>query len=283
MDLTFFTGKGASVNQLSTLTVHDLAPIPATPFVGSSPQLLSCLSEGFRAVDDAKTLIVTGDTGTGKDLLARVLHQYRSGAPEQFRRFACGDLEERDLNRLQGLLCGRTPEKSLLTLYFDEIDELTPGGQVGLWTLLSDFFWKNFASRGLILISASQKPLQKLATQGRFRVDLLDRLGERSVSLPSLRQMPMDIPAITHYHLQRETRQHGLNPKLTTAEFLAGLQAYPWPGNVRELVNSLRQSVFAAGHEPRLYHKHLPMNIRVHLHRSCLHPVERVQNELVLP
>ena len=154
------------------------------------------------------------------------------------------------------------------TLFLDEIGELPLSMQKAFLRVIQEHRFRPVGSSRELesnfrLVAATNRNLDKLVQEGRFRGDLLFRLRSFSIELPTLRDRIEDLKQLTRFHSDRICERHGIPPKGFSPEFLKTLAAYPWPGNVRELVNSLEWTIAGARLEPILFSKHLPAQIRI--------------------
>ena len=120
------------------------------------------------------------------------------------------------------------------------------------------------------LISASNRGLDDMVRQKRFRKDLLFRLRALSIDLPPLRKRAEDIKELAVYHIDNLCEAYGTKTKDCSPEFFKVLYEYDWPGNIRELINALERAIVAAGDEPTLFPKHLPIHLRIHAARASV-------------
>jgi len=161
------------------------------------------------------------------------------------------------------------------TLFLDEVGELPLSMQKSFLRVLQERRFRPVGSQREMesdfrLVAATNRDLNQLVQQGRFREDLLFRLRSFVIELPTLRERPDDIKELARYHLDRLCDRYGLSAKGFSPEFLKTLGEYPWPGNVREFVNTLERTVAAAHFEPFLFPKHLPIQIRVHVAQASV-------------
>jgi len=239
--------------------------------IGNSPSLGRCLSLALNAAAENTNVVIHGETGTGKDLFARLIHDRSGRRNYRFEVLDCRAPEQNALAKLSEHEGAAVKFHSDLltraergTLYLDEVGDLSPAAQQILCSLLQPGRYR------IGLIAASQQPLEQLARLGRFRNDLLVLLQNIRIDLPALRERPEDILELTRFFLDRFSLWQGIPAKNITPEFNAMLLRYPWPGNVRELVNTLEQSLLTAKYEKTLFPKHLPSRIRVQVARSLI-------------
>jgi two-component system, NtrC family, response regulator AtoC len=232
--------------------------------IGASPAMVAAKSLLERiAASPATTVLLTGETGTGKDLAAKAIHYNSERASKPFVNITCSALPEQLLeSELFGHERGaftdaRQQKRGLLetadggTVFLDEIGEMTPGLQAKLLRFLEDRTFKRVGGLNDIrvdvrVVAATNRDLEEEVTAGKFREDLFYRLQVMPVRLPPLRERVGDIRLlVAHYvdRYNREFRKHvrGLQP---TAQAL--LDQYRWPGNVRELRNAIERAMLLA-------------------------------------
>jgi two-component system, NtrC family, response regulator len=255
--------------------------------IGSSPKLQDCLDLLAQAAECDASVLITGETGTGKELFARALHCNSRRAGGSFVVVDCTALPETLIESLlfgheKGAFTGAEQAREGLvrqanngTLFLDEVGELPLSMQKSFLRVLQEHRFRPVGSQRELesdfrLVAATNRDLNQLVQQGRFREDLLFRLRSFVIELPPLRERPEDIKELARYHLDRLCDHYELAAKGFSPEFLKTLGAYPWPGNVREFVNSLERTVAAAHFEPFLFPKHLPVQIRVHVAQASV-------------
>jgi two-component system NtrC family response regulator len=170
------------------------------------------------------------------------------------------------------------------TLFLDEIGELPLSIQKKFLRVLQERRFKPVGGTQEIksdfrLISATNRDLSKLVTEGRFRKDLLYRLRTFYIKLAPLRICKQDIRELVIYYIDQLCRHHGLENKGFVPEFVEALAAYDWPGNVRELISTLEKAILADRSAPTLFSVHLPQNIRLQLIHSTLDEKRQVAGD----
>ena len=197
-------------------------------------------------------VLIFGQTGTGKEVIARAIHERspRSGGP--FIRVNCGAvpaelIDSQLFGHEKGSFTGATEthrgwfeRADRGTLFLDEIGELPPAAQVRLLRVLQDGSFERVGGQQPItvdvrIVAATHRDLSGMVREAKFREDLWYRLAVFPISLPLLRERPEDIPALARHFAQRAATRFGLTPLMPSAEDLRLLVSYPWPGNVREL------------------------------------------------
>jgi DNA-binding NtrC family response regulator len=206
------------------------------------------------------TILIQGETGTGKELVARLIHRWSTRREQRFLPVNCAALPESLLESelfgyVQGAFTGAERDRPGLfeavdkgTLFLDEINSTSPGFQVKLLRVLQDGAFLKVGGRtphevDVRVIAASSTPLEKEVKAGRFRSDLFYRLNVLTMDIPPLRERKEDIPLLSHHFLAKYGTKYGKNVQGIGADALARLRGYAWPGNVRELENVLERGV----------------------------------------
>lgn len=234
--------------------------------VGESPTLLDQLQKIPILAKYDVPVLITGETGTGKEIVARAVHYLspRSGKP--FVPVNCGgipiDLFENELfGHMQGAYTGAsTPGPGLVheaqggSLFLDEVDCLSPMGQTKLLRLLQEKEYRSVGSTKTVqadirFIAATNNCLETETRSGRFRADLYYRLHVLTVSMPSLRDRRSDIALLATHFLHKYSKEFGRTIVDFDSSALHRLISYDWPGNVRELENTIERAVVLASHD----------------------------------
>ena len=210
--------------------------------------------------DTRATILVTGESGTGKSLMARAIHQQSDRRNKPFIEVACGALPENLLEselfgHVAGSFTGATGNKEGKfkaadggTLFLDEIGTASPSLQVKLLRVLQEFQFEQVGgtetfSVNTRVILATNENLENAVAEGRFRQDLFYRINVISIEIPSLRDRFSDIPDLAHFFLKKSCDDCGRSFRGFSPEALSSLQQYQWPGNVRELQNVIERAV----------------------------------------
>jgi PAS domain S-box-containing protein len=228
--------------------------------VGASPALQSVLSRISKVARSESTVLITGETGTGKELVARAIHRRSDRASRAFVSVNCAAIP-RDLiaselfGHEKGAFTGATQQRlgrfELAhggTIFLDEVGDLPPETQVALLRVLQEHeFERVGGTRKLCadvrVIAATNRDLQAAIRSGSFRSDLFYRLHVFPMPIPPLRDRQEDIPLLVEYFIDRYARKAGKRIRDISKKTLELLQSYPWPGNIRELQNVIERSV----------------------------------------
>jgi formate hydrogenlyase transcriptional activator len=228
--------------------------------VGTSPALQTVLSRISKVAPSNSTVLITGETGTGKELVARAIHRRSDRSSRVFVSVNCAAIP-RDLiaselfGHEKGAFTGATQQRlgrfelaSGGTIFFDEVGELPAETQVALLRVLQEREFERVGGTRRIradvrVIAATNRDLQAAISAGSFRSDLFYRLHVFPIEIPSLRERREDIPLLVEYFIDRYARKAGKNIKRVNKTTLELLQSYPWPGNIRELQNVIERSV----------------------------------------
>jgi DNA-binding NtrC family response regulator len=250
--------KEATITAPQTEEMH--AHLRQAGLVGESGPFLRVVEHVLRVAHSDATILLAGETGTGKELVARAVHY---GSPRRAKPFVpvnCGALPDHLVeNELFGHTKGAytdasSPEKGLVTeaeggtLFLDEVDALSASAQVKLLRFLQDRVYRPVGNaRGITadvrIIAATNADLWQQVQARRFREDLYYRLHVIALRLPPLRERRDDIPRLAGHFLRRYTSQYGRGALQFSAAALHKLTAYPWPGNVRELETVVQRAV----------------------------------------
>ena len=229
-------------------------PVQDNALVGDTPAMRALFRDIGRLAQAPLSVLITGETGTGKELVARALHREspRAGKPFVALNTAAipADLLESELfGHEAGAFTGagkrhvgRFEQAHGGTLFLDEIGDMPPPLQVRLLRVLAENEFFRVGGRELIrvdvrLVAATHQPLQQLVEDGRFRADLLHRLDVVRLQLPPLRERRDDVPRLATRFLATAAARLGHAPKQLSPAALQRLRSYAWPGNVRELEN----------------------------------------------
>ncbi len=271
--------------------------------IGNSTKMKACLDLVAQASVSEANVLIIGETGTGKELLARAIHSNRprddkgtlarvvqgkkKPSDHNFVVVDCTALPETLIESVlfgheRGAFTGADKTQDGLisqanggTLFLDEVGELHLGIQKTFLRVLQEHRFRPIGGSAEVesdfrLIAATNRDLDQMAEKGEFRRDLLFRLKALTIELPPLRERKEDIKDLTRFHVAKLCDRYGIETKGFSPEFFSALEFYDWPGNVRELVNTLEVTLSAAGKAPTLFSRYLPDPIRVKLARASM-------------
>jgi DNA-binding NtrC family response regulator len=228
--------------------------------IGSDRRMLKTF-EMINAVTDCKTpVLITGESGTGKTMIARAIHRHSTRRDKPFVEIACGALPESLLEselfgHVAGAFTGAVGEKigkfqlaDEGTIFLDEISTASPAMQVKLLRVLQDYEFEPVGGTKTFhvdtrVILATNDDLSQLVADGKFRRDLYYRVNVVNIELPPLRERISDIPLLAGHFLKQVCDETGKKVSGVTDEAMTALQRYRWPGNVRELQNVIERAV----------------------------------------
>ncbi len=228
--------------------------------VGSSGKLLKVLSEVARVAPADSTVLILGETGTGKELIARAIHKQSNRAARAFVRVNCASIPSsliaselfgHEKGAFTGALQRRQGRFELAhsgTIFLDEIGELPAEMQIALLRVLQEHQFERVGGNRVLsadvrVIAATNRDLGAAIGAGTFRADLFYRLNVFPITVPPLRERKADIPMLVEYFVKRYAEKIGKQIRGIDKETLEVCQSYPWPGNIRELQNIIERSV----------------------------------------
>ncbi|GAM10505.1 acetoacetate metabolism regulatory protein AtoC [Geobacter sp. OR-1] len=255
--------------------------------IGTSSSLKESLDLLAKASCTDTSVMITGETGTGKELFARAVHENSHRSTGRFVVVDCAAMPEHLIESMlfgheKGAFTGADHAREGLvrqadngTLFLDEVGELPQSIQKAFLRVLQEHSFRPIGSPAEVssnfrVVAATNRDLDQMVNSGSFRQDLLFRLRGFEIHLPPLRERLEDLKDLVRTFADRSCERHGIPPKGLSTEIIQTLQALKWPGNVRQLANTVEQAVGAAGLEPVLFSMHLPTEIRVEAARSSL-------------
>ena len=228
--------------------------------IGQSPLLEAVLEQVERVAPTDATVLIQGETGTGKELIARAVHDISSRFGQHFVKLNCAaipfDLLESELfGHEKGAFTGAIAQKigrfelaDKGTLFLDEVGDIPPALQPKLLRVLQEQEFERLGSTrthqvDVRLVAATNRNLADMVKHGEFRSDLYYRLNVFPILLPALRERREDIPALVEHFVEIYARRMGKQIERVPPEAMIELVSYPWPGNIRELQNFIERSV----------------------------------------
>ncbi|MDD3517541.1 MAG: sigma-54 dependent transcriptional regulator [Chromatiales bacterium] len=240
---------------------------PVDGMVGTSAAMKQVCAYIEKVAGTDATVLIRGESGTGKELVARAIHEKSARAHQTVVVVNCAAIPENLIESElfgyeKGAFTGALRSRQGLveaadggTLFLDEIGELTPAVQSRLLRVLQEGEVRRLGATSnrrvdVRLLAATHRDLEQMVRDGRFREDLYYRLKVMEIVLPSLRERPEDLPALTEFLLAKACRRLKRPAASITAEALTTIRDYHWPGNVRELENAIERAVILADGEP---------------------------------
>ncbi len=254
-------------------TSHEFSNI-----IGRSEPMLAVFKMIETIAKTNSTVLITGESGTGKDLVARAVHFNSMRRDQPFVALNCGAvpetlLESELFGHMRGAFTGADQNKKGLleaaergTIFLDEIGEMNAAMQVKLLRVLQERSFRRLGGTEEVradvrVIAATNQELPRMVAEGRFREDLFYRINVIGVHLPPLRERPEDIPLLADHFLAKFAAHMGKSIRAISREARDLLSAYRWPGNVRELENAVERAV-AVEQMPTLLPESLPPHVR---------------------
>jgi len=264
---------------------HDLEVLNTRDIIGGSQGIKTCFERVSQASRTDFNVLITGETGTGKELFARTIHKNSSRAERAFVVVDCASLSDNLLESIlfghrKGSFTGADKDRPGLirqahqgTLFLDEIGELPLNSQKAFLRVLQEKKFRPVGSSQEVasdfrLIAATHRDLLQMVNAGQFREDLFYRLKTITLKLPPLRDRREDLPPLVLNYIARLAEKARTSPKGVDPEFFQILEGYHWPGNVRELFHTLEQAVVASGANQTLFPLHLPKELRIQMART---------------
>jgi len=266
--------------------------------IGASPRWLETLGLAGRVAPTNATVLVTGETGVGKEVLAKYIHTHSQRADKPFVAVNCAALAETLLESelfghekgaftgAVGQRAGRFELADEGTLFLDEIGDISPSMQVRLLRLLQERAFTRVGGTQTIfcdvrVIAATNRDLKQAIKDGRFRDDLFYRLNVFPIPVPPLRERPADIPKLADHFARQASADLGVPPRSLSAAMHDVLSGYRWPGNIRELANVIERAVLLCD-GPELEPQNLPVEIRQGDSAPPAHTLRGAERDLIL-
>lgn len=266
--------------------------------IGESPAINACLDLVARAANSNANILITGETGTGKELFARAIHKNSVRSEMNFVVVDCGSLPE---TLMESLLFGHTKgaytgadraEEGFIkhadggTLFLDEVGELPLSIQKAFLRVLQEHRFAPIGGTQEIesdfrLVAATHRNLKDMVAEKQFREDFFFRLRSITIDLPPLRERSEDIKDLAIHYMKTLCESQGIGLKGFSPEFFDLLASYSWPGNVRELFSALEYTIAQALYEQTIFPQHLPASVRIHVARSSFeHKPDLRENQI---
>ncbi len=263
------------------------AAIERGPLIGESAPFEEVLQKLGMISRTPGNVLIVGETGTGKELLARALHANSDRADKNFIVVDCTNLPT---SLAESILFGhargaytdaREASVGLFkqadggTIFLDEVGDLDLGIQKSLLRVLQDRSFRPLKSAkeessDFRLVAATNRDLEQMVQSGEFRKDLYYRLTTNVIELPPLRHRPDDVEPLVRHFVERICAEQGSAPKHIAKDFLHALEQYPWPGNVRDVINVVHTAIANSFDVDTLHSHHLPRDVRAFLIRNAV-------------
>lgn len=256
------------------------APFIHCGIIGESAQMVRSLQDIAKSAASEAGVLIRGETGVGKELAARAIHENSTRRKGPFVVVDCSNLSESLVEsvlygHIKGAFTGAHSDRKGLvaeadggTLFLDEVGELPPSLQKSFLRVLQERRYRSVGSNRELssdfrLVAATNRDLAAMAQRGDFRTDLLYRLRTVEILLPPLRDRGEDISRLAAHFIEQTCDRYGLDNKSASSELLKVVEKYSWPGNVREMMNVMEAAVIQAGSAPVIYPKHLASHVRL--------------------
>ncbi len=257
--------------------------------IGSSPVLTQALEKLAHAADSVANVLITGETGSGKEMFASAIHLNSPRAQRSFVVVDCAALPESLVESIlfgheKGSFSGADKSKEGLvkqadggTMFLDEIGELPLSVQKSFLRVIQEHAFRPVGSQleersDFRLVAATNRNLDAMVREGRFREDLLFRLRSIEIAVPPLRERGDDIIELALHYTNMFCKLYNIEKKGFSPDFIDTITSYEWPGNIRELVNTIEHVVIGARNEPILFHYHIPVAIRAKIKKRTIVP-----------
>ncbi len=255
--------------------------------VGNSHKIHECLDLVAQVADTDVPVLITGETGTGKDLFAMAIHENSSRSDRSFVIVDCAALPETLVESVlfghkKGAFTGADHDMDGLlkqadggTLFLDEIGEMSLNIQKSFLRVLQEHKFRPVGGKSEVTsrfraIAATNRDIKNMVKEGSFRNDLLFRLEGVHINIPPLRLRKEDIRDLTIHYINTVCTRLKIETKGLSEDFIGVLESYQWQGNVRELVHAIEHAVYAAQESPTLFPQHLPPQIRIQIACSSI-------------
>jgi two-component system response regulator AtoC len=239
---------------------------PAEVIFGQSPLMAVAREKLERVAETTVPVLFQGESGTGKDILANLLHMYSNRSKGALVKVACPAIpnslieselfgyEKGSFTGAYATKRGRVELADMGTLFLDEIGDLDMSVQAKLLQMLQDGSFMRVGGQesrkvNTRLVSAAGENLRQQAEDGTFRLDLFFRINAVTIQLPTLRQRIVDLPMLIDYFLDRHSKAYRCSPKPLSREAMRLMQRYDWPGNIRQLENMIRSYILIGSEE----------------------------------
>ncbi len=255
--------------------------------IGSSTKLQNCFNIASQAARSDSNVLITGATGTGKELFAKTIHDNSPRSKEDFVIVDCASLTETLVESIlfghkKGSFTGADQDRTGLvkladkgTLFLDEIGELPASIQKTFLRVLQEKSFRPVGDTSVCtsdfrLIAATNRDLDEMVGEKSFREDLLFRLRTITLHLPLLKDRAADVKTLSFFYISSLCSKYNLPEKTFAPDFFSTIEKYTWPGNIRQLFNVLERAFISSGEKEKIYAMDLPQEIRIEVTRSTV-------------
>ena len=267
--------------------------------IGDSAGIKKCLSLVAEAASSDASALLLGETGVGKEVFARAVHENSLRATGPFVAVDCASMSRTLASSIlfghqKGSFTGADKDREGLvaqsnngTLFLDEVGELPLAIQKFFLRVLQEHRFRPVGARtektsDFRLICATNRNLDEMVARGTFRSDLLFRIRTVVMALPPLRDRTDDLPRLIEHYVKQLCGKYGMPAKGISPDLLDLAYEYSWPGNVRELIHTLERAVLAAKDTTKIFSRHLPDHIRINIARAAADKMQREDKEIPL-
>lgn len=267
--------------------------------IGDSAGIKKCLSLVAEAASSDASALLLGETGVGKEVFARAVHENSLRADGPFVAVDCASMSRTLASSIlfghrKGAFTGADKDREGLvaqanngTLFLDEVGELPLAMQKIFLRVLQEHRFRPVGARtektsDFRLICATNRNLDEMVARGTFRSDLLFRIRTVVMALPPLRDRADDLPRLIEHYVKQLCGKYGMPAKGISPDLLDLAAKYSWPGNVRELIHTLERAVLAAKDTPKIFSRHLPDHIRINIARAAVNKIHQEDSQIPL-
>ncbi|MFA9393774.1 MAG: sigma-54-dependent transcriptional regulator [Halodesulfovibrio sp.] len=267
--------------------------------IGDSAGIKKCLSLVAEAASSDASALLLGETGVGKEVFARAVHENSLRATGPFVAVDCASMSRTLASSIlfghrKGSFTGADKDREGLvaqsnngTLFLDEVGELPLAIQKFFLRVLQEHRFRPVGARtektsDFRLICATNRNLDEMVARGTFRSDLLFRIRTVVMALPPLRERTDDLPRLIEHYVKQLCGKYGMPAKGISPDLLDVAYEYSWPGNVRELIHTLERAVLAAKDTTKIFSRHLPDHIRINIARAAADKMQREDKDIPL-
>ncbi|WP_027361616.1 sigma-54-dependent transcriptional regulator [Halodesulfovibrio aestuarii] len=278
-------------------TKNGAVKLKRSGIIGDSAGIKKCLALVAEAASSDASALLLGETGVGKEVFARAVHENSLRATGPFVAVDCASMSRTLASSIlfghqKGAFTGADKDREGLvaqanngTLFLDEVGELPLAMQKIFLRVLQEHKFRPVGARtekisDFRLICATNRSLDEMVARGTFRSDLLFRIRTVVMALPPLRERADDLPRLIEHYVKQLCGKYGMPAKGISPDLLDLAKEYSWPGNVRELIHTLERAVLAAKDTSKIFSRHLPDHIRINIARAAADKTQREEKQV---